>query len=107
MLELTIPPTLAQIIQIIICVFILLSIALVILSHMSFDDNDPDIFWHDNYDDMPLEMYAECHRPYIEPLPCKHTGEKTDVVMWVTCTCEEIHTFCDDCGENLGIRREC
>ncbi len=108
---LAINPTLGTIAQITIVFFVLIAITIIIYARYFFDrhKNTPDMFFHDNYDSMTNEHYAECHRPFIalKEVDCQHTGQKTDSVVWVTCTCEQVHTFCDDCGENLGIRTDC
>lgn len=55
-----------------------------------FDDNDPDMYWYDNY----------------TVIKCPHL-ETTDVTVDSTVTCETIHTICDACGKVLEQRTEC
>lgn len=93
-------PVLGLAAQIVIIVFALSAVGIVVVSYCCFNDNDADMFWHDNY--------AECQRPYVAAKEtCNHTGDKTDVVVWTTTTCECVHTICDNCGKVLKENTDC
>lgn len=72
-------------------VFFVLIGGLAFLANFCFYDDDPDMYPNDNY----------------SVLTCPHSGNKTDVTVKSTVTCETIHTYCDDCGEVLNVRTDC
>lgn len=64
--------------------------AFVKLANRCFDDDDADMYWHDNY----------------AVVKCPHLGEKTDVVVNSNINVEEIWTCCDSCGDVVNKRVE-
>lgn len=62
-----------------------------------FDDNDPDMFWYDNYA-APSKGYYGNDLPQLK---CQHLGEKNLVAEWTACGCEKVNMHCDDCGKIL------
>lgn len=82
----------------------LIILILCILSKRCFDDTNPSMFPYDNYA-LPSKGYGNSHP--VTPPDCQHTGEKTNVVKWVTTTCEQVHLVCDDCGKTLDIKIDC
>lgn len=73
---------------------IIVLVMILILSRVSkctFNDNDADQFWYDNY----------------AVLECPHQGSKSLVSVDSSCGCETIHTVCDDCGKTLKVEIEC
>lgn len=104
-------PALSIAVQIVLGVCVIICLAIMAIAKRFFDDSDPDMLWHDNFTEPNLDYYQdydECHRPFIATKTnCPHNGEKTDVVMHSAVGCEEVHTFCDDCGEDLGKRTDC
>lgn len=73
-----------------ICIIIAIIFLFGILCKVVFDDDDMDLYWHDNY------AVIECEHP-----------NQTEVVVWASATCEEIHTICDDCSALLKVRTDC
>jgi len=60
-----------------------------ILAHMVFDDDDPELVWHDNY------SVIECPHHHI-----------TDVVEEAFANYELVGTYCMDCGDRLEGRQD-
>jgi len=75
----------------VIAMLMVAGLAFVILANNAFDDEDPDMYWYDE----------------TQVITCPHQGEKTDVVINASVTCETIHTVCDDCGQVLNVRIDC
>lgn len=71
------------IIVFIVCVFYL-------FSNNVFDDEDPDMDWHDNY----------------AVLDCPHINQRL-VTESSAVNCETVHTVCSDCGKVLNIEVDC
>ena len=78
----------------------LLIIILCFISKRCFDDTDPDMFWYDNY--AAPKPGLNTKTPLLKPL-CEHKN-RSDVVVWATATCEQVHTICHDCSETLEIK---
>ncbi|CDF80600.1 hypothetical protein BN863_28880 [Formosa agariphila KMM 3901] len=85
---------------------ILLGLALfglfILKYRFSLDDLDPFSYNNEFYTDLAPES-----RPKLPESFCKHLGEKTDVIINSTVTCETIQTICDDCGTPIKERTEC
>lgn len=82
-----------EMIQIFLWIVVVIAIIVYVYGLISlffFDDDDMDIYWHDNY----------------AVLKCEHYNQ-TEVVVWAAATCEEIHTICDDCSALLKVRTDC
>lgn len=60
-----------------------------VLAHLVFDDEDPDLFWYDNY------AVIEC--PHLHLF---------DVVEEAFANYELVGTYCTDCGERLDSRQD-
>lgn len=82
----------------IISIIVIILAVVYTLAHRCFDDEDPDMYWSDNFADPPKGIEA--------PAPCQHL-EATDIVVNVACTCEEIYTLCDSCNQVINIRTDC
>lgn len=86
-----------------IAVVVLLVIVCAVIMYIAkhcFDDDDPDMFWYDNYDG--------CHEPYVAlKNHCDHTGDKTLVNESSAVNCETVLTICDDCGKILKRETDC
>ena len=72
-----------------------MSLLIILIAYRCFNDEDPDMYWNDNY------QVAE--RPHVAlNTPCKHTGEKSLICEWTICGCEKVNTYCDDCGKMIA-----
>lgn len=96
-------PSIGLMAKIIVILFIIIALAIIVISYWHFKDDDPDMFLIDDYSDNP-GYYGNTHP--VTPPDCKHKN-KTDVVVWVTTVCEQVHTICDDCETVLNIRTDC
>jgi hypothetical protein len=96
-----------EVLYIIAGTIVFLALVLIVTCRFCFDDTDPDMYWHDNYAAPPVKTKE------IEPLKfkvdskaCTHP-EKTLFVVNVSCTCEEVYTICDVCGEVIHKETNC
>ncbi len=82
--------TMLIIVSIILVAILFVYLICVFVSRLIFNDQDPDMYWYDNY------SVIEC--PHL-----KCTIRVVDSVA----TCEVTHTICDDCGEVINEHIDC
>ncbi|WP_166964669.1 hypothetical protein [Yeosuana marina] len=68
----------------------IMAIIVLVFSLISFDDEDPDMDWYDNY----------------AVLECPHLN-KSLVTVSSSVNCETVHTVCDDCSKVLKVEHDC